>query len=330
MELKILPDGRRIALHPDCRDAVKSLTHWQRHAIFHQVCRQYYAKTHPNAAGDIGPLSTEGLDVVRRSLSAQEAAGIADSITANLEAQGSNAGAHAPVSDDPRDVIINVAQTGDLRARLQDALPRILNDDTTALLERYYESHFRIHGALTYRTHALTRQVGSFLWHRDLAPMGQVHLIVYLTPSGVTSGSTQLLGLYQSAWAASLGYHYENSESRVREIETIFDRVEETPHVHCPELAAGDSLLFPAPRVLHRGDLPTQGYRDTFTLILLPSSVPWQADIEDFGTDHIFGDTTMRTLVTDPFQALSPELPAAAQGDLNITEQWVLVGQMQP
>ena len=210
MELKILPDGRRIALHPDCRDAVKSLTHWQRHAIFHQVCRQYYAKTHPNAAGDIGPLSTEGLDVVRRSLSAQEAASIADAITANLEAQGSNAGAHAPVSDDPRDVIINVAQTGDLRARLQDALPRILNDDTTALLERYYESHFRIHGALTYRTHALTRQVGSFLWHRDLAPMGQVHLIVYLTPSGVTSGSTQFLGLYQSAWAASLGYHYEN------------------------------------------------------------------------------------------------------------------------
>ena len=55
-----------------------------------------------------------------------------------------------------------------------------------------------------------------------------------------------------------------------------------------------------------------------------------QADIEDFGTNHIFGDTTMQTLITDPFQALSPELPTAAQGDLIITEQWVLVGLMQP
>ena len=330
MELQFVPNGRRITLHPDCRDVVNSLTPWQRHAIYHQVCRQSFAQTHPEAAIDTGPLTTEGLDVVRGSLSAKEAVSIADVITANLEALGPRAGAHGPVSDDPTDAIINVAQTGDLRARLHDALPRILSDETTVILERYYGSHFRIHGAVTYRTHALTQQVGSFLWHRDTAPMGQIHMIVYLTPSGAASGSTQFLGLNQSARAASLGYHYEHLENRTRDIETIFDGIEEKPDVLCPELAAGDSVIFPAPRVLHRGNLPTHGYRDTFTLILLPSFVPWQADIEDFGADHIFGDTTMRTLITDPFQAPPLELPAAARGDLNITEQWVLVGRMLP
>jgi hypothetical protein len=45
---------------------------------------------------------------------------------------------------------------------------------------------------------------------------------------------------------------------------------------------------------------------------------------------HIFGNITMRTLITYPFQVPSRELHVALQDDLNINKQQVLVGRMLP
>ena len=55
--------------------------------------------------------------MVRGSLSAREARGIADAISANLEALGPNAGAHGPVSDDPNHAIINGHIFGNITMR---------------------------------------------------------------------------------------------------------------------------------------------------------------------------------------------------------------------
>lgn len=140
-----------------------------------------------------------------------------------------------------------------------------------------------------------------------------------------------MLDLHHSMRAASLGYHYENMESRVFDIEQVFADVDEEPVVRCPEVKSGDSLMFAAARVLHRGSLPTRGYRDTFTLVLLPSTVPWQQDIEELGDDHVFEHTSRATLLTNPFRPLSPLIDEeVGVGGPKISEQWVLVGALLP
>ncbi|MDD9877268.1 MAG: hypothetical protein OXR84_07495 [Magnetovibrio sp.] len=329
MQLKFVSEEGRLALHPECREAMANVSPWMRHALFHQVCQQIFQDAPaPSAAGD--EMRDQGFTTLAECLSASEAATLSDAITQTLEARGPNAGAHAPVSDDPAKINVDVPQTGRLRELLLDALPRILNPRVEAALETYYGSHFRIFSSVTYRTHALAEHVNSFRWHRDMAPMAQVHIITYLTPSGVDSGATMVLDLAQSLAAARQGYRYEQLHERTVDLAEIFGGAEAAPAPSRPDLAAGDALLFAPPRVLHRGSLPTTGYRDTFTLVVLPSSVPWRHDVADFGDDLVFRPTAHMTLCTDPFRARCPEIPGEFQRLTSVTEDWVLGGGLQP
>jgi len=330
MELKFINEGNRVQLHPDCKEAVAGLSPWHRHAVFHRVCQQVYQSRGAAPAPADSDLSVRGVDVLRQCLSTDDAGRISNQITATLEALGPNAGAHGPVSDDPGLTITDVPIEGGLRDSLRECLPLLLNSRTEQLLESYYGSYFQIYSALAYRTHANETHIGSFLWHRDVAPMAQVHLILYLTESGPETGATMVLDFAQTTRAAVIGYHYEGLDERIKDIEEIFTETGTDPSISCPDLQPGDGLVFSAARALHRGSLPKTGYRDTFTLVLLPSLVPWRQDIEEFGDDHIFGRKFYRTLETDPFQALSPAVPIRPGDKLSFDEQWVLAGHMFP
>jgi len=206
----------------------------------------------------------------------------------------------------------------------------IIDGELGRHLESYFGSFFRIYSAVTYRTHAVEPHIGSFLWHRDTAPMSQIHVIVYLTDSGPETGATFALNIRQTVRAASLGYHFESLEDRIQDIDTVFADVDEIPEVVRHDVAAGDSLVIAPSRVLHRGSLPKTGYRDTFTLIILPSMTPWRRDIEEFGDDHVFQKISSATLSTNPFEALSPLIPEETERGVSVRDQWVLTGQMFP
>ena len=343
MDLKFVSTGRRIGLHPDSDRAVLDMPVWQRHAAYHDMCRQVHAMANPEAAAPETVLAKQGVDIIRGSLTREHAGRISNEITNLLEARGPGGGAHGPITDNPDEISVRVPYEGALLEMLRDALALILNPEIEGILESYYGSFFRIDSTSCTRTHPMDEHTISNLWHRDVAPMAQVHIMAYLTDSGPEKGSTLFLDLKQTKTAAKLGYHYTKVTAKegpkhndggapVRRLhlDDLFEEAGETVTVNRPDPKAGDSLLFAAPRVLHRGSLPTEGYRDVFLLVLQPSFVPWRQDIEDFGHDHVFPDDTKDTLYTNPFKSLAPPLPKDANSTLTSWERWIFEGDIQP
>ncbi|MCH7936436.1 MAG: hypothetical protein IH994_05005 [Proteobacteria bacterium] len=343
MDLTFVSTGKRIGLHPDSEQAVLEMPVWQRHAAYHDTCRKVYAMANPEVSAPETVLAKRGVDLVRGSLTREHAASLSNEITNLLEARGPGGGAHGPITDNPDEVSVRVPYEGALLDMLKDALPLILNPEAEGLLESYYGSYFRIDSTSCNRTHPIDEHTISFLWHRDVAPMAQVHIMVYLTDSGPQKGLTLFLDLEQTKTAAKLGYHYtkvtqkrglkrddEGVPERRLHLDDLFEQAGKDLTVNRPDPKAGDSLLFAAPRVLHRGSLPTEGYRDVFLLVLQPSFVPWRQDIEDFGYDHIFTDCGKDTLYTNPFKSLAPALPKDGNSTLTSWEQWIFEGDILP
>lgn len=340
MQLEFINDGDVVRLHPDSHAAILAEPPWERHAIFHAVCQQMFQQQRPHGAAGACPLGAQGFEVHRNCLDVSDGR-VNAAITQSLESLGPEGGAHGPASPGGADMVVRVPMSSALTDLLRPALNQIMSDTVVSAMESYFGSYFRIYSSIVYRTHAFADgQVPqaqdssnlhpSFTWHRDTAPMAQVHLMAYLTDSGPESGATLFLDLAQTTRAASLGYHYEAFEDRLIEMDSVFAQVDLVPTVNCPDLQAGDAVSFAAPRLLHKGRFPLRGYRDSFTLVLLPSMTPWDQDISMYGDAHIFENITSATLNTDPFESLCPLIDAEAGRELPRRNQWVYAGGLMP
>ncbi|MBT5300399.1 MAG: hypothetical protein HOL41_18895, partial [Rhodospirillaceae bacterium] len=157
---------------------IMDLSPWQRHAIFHMTCTQIYDSQRSEQNNDSSQLTANGFATIDKCLSKDEARHISTEITQVLEQKGPDSGAYKPISDDAKGTLVTVPQEGGLLESLREALPKILNPRVEAELHAYYGSYFRVYSGITYRTHAVTHHANSFLWHRDMAPMSQVHLML--------------------------------------------------------------------------------------------------------------------------------------------------------
>ncbi|MAO55587.1 MAG: hypothetical protein CMM61_07810 [Rhodospirillaceae bacterium] len=242
---------------------------WQRHRIYHDVCQQAYAAAQASSdAPDTGrPLIEKGFEVVPQVLGAEDVAqirGLLDDRVGQGEGRTESDGWAAPLP-------WNMARIHVLR----QALEHVFNDTVTQALENYFQSYFRVMSLSVTRAFPAPAR-NSFLWHRDIEPPQQTHMMVYLTDSTEESGGTSFLDLDDSRAAAENGYSFKNLDDRLESLAGIEEKAGRTFKVNRPALRAGDSVLFAAPRILHRGELPRAGCRDAITILMLPSPVPWR------------------------------------------------------
>lgn len=326
MDVKFIRQGDRYAVHPECAEEFVKLPPMRRHALHHKICGTLYA--HRGVAPPPGDceLAAKGVAVLRKVLSKKAAAELSRGAGVAIKAMYDGDAAPVTSEKSAHTVICDAA----LKGRVIEALPKVLDDERTAMLERYYGCHFRIDHLRIYRTFPAPEAVVSFRWHRDGAPMAQVHIMVYLTDSGNKSGSTSFLDLEQTRLAAEAGYHYPDVARRTRDVNKVFAGTRHEPKVNQPKVRAGDAIVFAAPRVLHQGNLPATGFRDVLLLVLLPSLEPWRQDIAG-GTDRLFVHDSKGTLLTNPFEAGSPDVEWEARLNTSFSlEPWVRNGELFP
>lgn len=327
VDVKFIQQNGRISLHPDCEPTLVALPPWRRHALHHRIAGAVYAHQGGSAAEGDPELAENGITIIRKMLSKKDAGLLSRRAGRVIDATGG----HLDATDDPDNAAQVVECDVDLRRMVVEMLPTILNEKHTATFERYFGCHFRIDNLRLYRTYPSKKSTISFRWHRDVAPMAQVHVMLYLTDSGDKAGSTSFLDIEQTKLAARAGYHYPNIAKRTGDIEEVFADTRHKPKVNRPQVRAGDAIAFAAPRVLHCGNLPLTGFRDVLLLVLLPSFMPWQRDVEDINPDYLFITDSKSTLLTNPYKLCNPTIASEViYGRSPDLEPWVCEGDLFP
>lgn len=265
------PDGA-VILSDELQSWVDSGTAWRRYWLYHRICRE----TYEGRLGGPPPvtlagrtLADQGVLVLDRLISAEDCATFSQTFTAVLEQKF---GGLANLPKTEFTLPWNHFRAGLLRR----VLPLILAPERTAAIEDYFGAHFQILGISLNRYLPSAATDVSFLWHRDQEPPQQLHLMVYLTGASEQGGRTEVLDLEATRRAARAGYSYPGTDDRTSDVAALFGGNADGVSIIRPELAPGGGMLFAAPRNLHRGVRPLQGWRDTLLMLLIPSTVPWQ------------------------------------------------------
>ncbi|NQU59958.1 MAG: hypothetical protein HQ512_02420 [Rhodospirillales bacterium] len=328
MDIQFIRQDGRLVIHPDCHTDLVNKPAWPRHALHHRLCRGVYAQEKGAVLAGDAEFSEKGVCVYRSLLKDDEAQALQRRADAAISSKRKDANGDVPATDDPDNIAEVVDCDDELKSLVTAALPKILNDQVNADLERYFQSFYRIDVAQIYRTFPCDKSTVSFLWHRDVAPMAQVHIMVYLTQSGPKAGSTSFLDFDQTRKLARTGYHFPPVVKRTDDIEGVLRDAGHTPSVNRPDLGVGDGVMFASARVLHKGNLPLENCRDVLLLVLLPSLLPWSKDIEDFGSEYMFITESKSTLKTDPYKPFNPNITEEMPEEM--FEDWIRNGELFP
>ena len=313
MDLSLVKQGRLIVAHPDSVPGIESLDPWQRHSIYLETCRSLSApKSGRNELAEEGYVSLPGL------MTKPDTMYVSALINKILKEQGV-----AEQSPDPSEANVKLTHDGRLSNALTHLLPLLINDEVETQIESMLGSHFRVDSTSFYRSHVIEDSFISFLWHRDVAPMGQVHLLIYLT-DGEDRGSTSYLSLENTRRAAKGGYHFLPLDERADTLMEVFKGTDDVPEAFTPAYKRGDAVLFSAPRILHRGVMPKTAFRDALLLVFQPSPVPWRVEYEDVGVGHLVQSSNKNTLHTNPFLSLQPNIVNQVGGLYGLPPDWVL------
>ena len=315
MEIKFISDGKYLNLEPESERVILKKNHFHVHAAHHIICRELYAKQKQETKEkQQQELKNNGLYIVRNCIASDEANQISKMIDDVIEHQ------IFPMMD--------IVPFGELRRVLVSLLPQIFQPMNTLLIENYLGSYFRVAETQLYRTQMGSGQTNiSCKWHRDAAPMAQLHLLLYLTSRHQHDPGTQILSLSDTLRMAKYGYSYGPFDERLDDLSTVLPKDAPLPEIIDPEFEAGDAIIFSAPRMLHKGLIGHGNYRDVFLLTLLPSFIPWQEDIEHLGTEHLFPEEKgLNTLQGNPFSRFFDE-----NGKFdNHFPHWVVSGALLP
>ena len=314
MKVDFTRDGDHLVVDPETEAFFRGLDLQETHAGYHTICRSVYAA----GKGDLpivnSALGKDGVDVWRECLDSAAAEGISRRID------------HAITEPTPPNTTVPLDAT--FRQDLSALLRGVFSPTRTAMIEAYMGCHFRVVQCQLYRTQTCVSPHISFRWHRDMEPMAQIHIMLYLTPSGPDDPGTEFLTLEGTRRMASYGYAFPQFSERIMDLrDAVPDRLP-LPKILRPELKAGDATVFGAPRILHRGLDGAGGKRDVMLINLLPSLVDWEADISRFGWDHLFWEKGgSNTLQTNPFTlTLEPDKRSSGKP----VGEWVINGDLLP
>ena len=244
---------------------------WRRYWLYHRVCREAYEKAHggpPPGTPDGRVLSEKGVLVADRIIDPTDCETFSQAFSDSLENKFGRL--------EGLDKTVFTLQWNHRRgALLRELLPQIFSPERSAAIENYFGAYFQIIGVSLNRYFPSKERDISFLWHRDCEPPQQLHLMVYLTGASDKGGRTEALNIEATRRAAEAGYSYPYLDSRTSDLDTVFGGSAEGTFVYKPDLEPGGGMLFAAPRNLHRGVLPSEGWRDTMLFLVIPSPIPW-------------------------------------------------------
>lgn len=169
------------------------------------------------------------------------------------------------------------------RATAHTVLPQLLTPAIVAAVRSQLESEFMVYWWSAARTLPRTPSTRSMLWHCDTGPSRHLKLLVYLEDAAASGGNTHFIMRSASDRLLDSGYTFGRTSRRRHDLGPLArrlgfdDRIVEFP------IRAGQGVLFEPTRTLHRGVVPSLGFRHVVTLCLLPSPVPWQAVLAEAG-----------------------------------------------
>ena len=307
--IQLVRAGKIWRVDPQIVPRLMELEPMVRHAVHHRICQNVYQQTkgRPPEPTDRAFIE-KGVVTLPNRIPAALAAKLSAFGTEILRATGQERGlpGDGPIEFRTDDANTTIAVPPAMHSVFLDLLPSILDPGVEALIEAYLSSFFRIDHCALYRTQRTEDPLVSFRWHRDLASMGQVHIMLYLTPSGDEGGATDFIPIEGTRRIAEAGYSFVNMDDRVLDLDAETLGGSELPEIVRPRLAPGDAVMFGATRVLHRGVQPRRGFRDVFLMVLLPSTVPWQVELEELGREHLLIAGDKEAYMSNPFMAFNP------------------------
>lgn len=335
-EIQLVREGRIWRVDPQIVPQLMQLEPMVRHAVHHRICQNVYRQTkgQPPEPADRA-FAKRGIVTLPNRIPPALAAKLSAFGTEILRATGQARGLpeHSNHVFRIDDANTTIAVPREMHSVFLDLLPSIVDARVETLVESYLGSFFRIDHCALYRTQRTEEPLVSFRWHRDLASMGQVHVMLYLTPSGDESGATDFIPIEDTRRLAEAGYSFVTMDDRVLDFDARTLKDNAPPEIVRPRLGAGDAVMFGATRVLHRGIQPRQGFRDVFLAVLLPSTVPWQVELEELGRDHLLIPNDKEAYLSNPFVAFNPThreyAGGLAQGTI-LPPRWSALGYFWP
>jgi hypothetical protein len=154
---------------------------------------------------------------------------------------------------------------------------KMLNPAMDGLLTSVFQSEYFVYSLVVNRTMPAKEAKRSFLWHCDRGPKDFLKINMFLDATSEHGGTTEFVDLQNSLAYEKAGYTFGANQRRLEDLSALNRKLGIAPKVIHPQLDAGEAFIFYPSRAMHRGFLPTRGIRHMFSLVLLPSPVPWRA-----------------------------------------------------
>lgn len=264
--------------------------------VFHAACKRFYKY---NSKKNKNTLKKEGVDHIKSLLKPKDVKDFKKIWEENLQPvymdRNENSGITVGADSNKKYSVVNYQITPESIGFVTGIIPKILNNKITAYLEDYFESHFSISLILFAEAFPDPEPITSFRWHRDVGPLSQTHIMVYLDGAEETGGRTDFINYADSQKLEEAGYTPGKPKDRRLSIKDISDEIE----IISPKPEAGDALIFNATRIFHCGVHPIRHTRKVMFLILRPDFRHWA---EASATEPVFGFPTGRDIeLVNPF-----------------------------
>lgn len=167
------------------------------------------------------------------------------------------------------------------RELIAGLLPKIFNPEVDRHILSYFQSEYAPIGADLYRDTTATPPCESDGWHCDGGPSRHLVMMIYLTPTSVHGGRTIFGDRKLTDALKDVGYINCQLNQRLVDLAPLTNAMQvPTVEPFSFDLDAGEMILFDAPNVVHKRQLPTSGDRLLLVLALIPSMQPWQKAVE--------------------------------------------------
>ena len=206
MELKFVDEDGLPVLIEETAAKLSQLGPFHTHANFHRLCTLVYKQNkNPPPPERESDLSRLGYQVIRSFTSNQVATTFSEIYTGEIKGDG--VATNTPIT--PSD---------DLKLKIMDLITSCMTIDVEHLIEGYFGSFFRIDHFQLMRTQVAPEAEVSFRWHRDLEPVSQLHIMLYLTDSNEGDATTVFTSLEDTRRCAKHGYTFPDFKDRLEDI----------------------------------------------------------------------------------------------------------------
>ncbi|MCH7870008.1 MAG: hypothetical protein IH881_20140 [Myxococcales bacterium] len=185
-----------------------------------------------------------------------------------------------------------VYQIGDRDFDLE-LLEQALTPAVDERVVRYFKSEYFVYWYTVSRAIPTSKPAlcNSFRWHCDNGPDFHLKLLLYLNDFEEHGWGTEVIDRAATQIIArKTGYAFAPVRTRVNDLAPFAKRAGVAFDPQCPEMKAGEGILFPPAQALHRGVVPDHGPRIVASLCMLPSPIPWREAFDRYGiAAHDYG-----------------------------------------